>query len=140
LALILFWPYGPINAPNSAPFILFADPDFMAERAHELGLQVTLHICEPEEAAGFFHHALPISPLTTTVAQCCGLALSDNAGAVVDSLEKAVQSVLKTNVVLWSLRLSKKRHFMKRVLTLKDILTIYRIRPCSFGKSHAEPL
>src|ERR1041384_5658375 len=45
------------------PFYLLADPDFVAERARLLGLNIPLRVLAPEDAADAFTAALPVVPL-----------------------------------------------------------------------------
>src|SRR5207253_10951392 len=46
------------------PFYLLADPDFIADRAHSLGLNIPLRVVEAENASATFASALPVVPLT----------------------------------------------------------------------------
>ena len=42
------------------PFYILADPDILARRAAQLGLDVPIAVVEPEDAARAFAHALPV--------------------------------------------------------------------------------
>ena len=45
-------------------FYLLADPDFLARRAQQLGLNVPLRVVEPDAAAKTFSDALPVVALS----------------------------------------------------------------------------
>jgi 4-hydroxythreonine-4-phosphate dehydrogenase len=76
------------------PFLLFADPDAVAERARSLGLMVPL---EPRagmsEAADVFATALPLRPVPLATPARPGSPDTANAAAVIASIEQAVEAV-----------------------------------------------
>ncbi len=75
-------------------FALLADPDLMARRARETGLDVPLaSIARIDEAPAHFDTALPILPVTGAVAAQAGRPDPAYAGAVLASIEQAVALV-----------------------------------------------
>jgi 4-hydroxythreonine-4-phosphate dehydrogenase len=75
------------------PFIVYGDPAFFSQRATELGIALPLQECDPGEAGKTFQKALPVCPLENPVRARPGQASSDNAPAVLESLERAVHSL-----------------------------------------------
>src|SRR3954466_12392248 len=75
------------------PFYLLADPDFVAERARVIGLQVPLRVVEPEDAARAFATALPVVPLAEMVTAEPGRPDASSAPAAIASIRRAVADV-----------------------------------------------
>jgi 4-hydroxythreonine-4-phosphate dehydrogenase len=75
------------------PFYLLADPDFIADRARQLGLDCPIESVEPRDAAAVFDAALPVVPLQTVVTAEPGRADPANATAVVEAIARAVGDV-----------------------------------------------
>ena len=76
------------------PFVLVGDPDVLAARALLLGLAVRIEIvADPREAAACFAEALPVLPLAVARAVVPGRPDEANAGAVQQSIERAVALV-----------------------------------------------
>jgi len=77
------------------PFVLFADLDALAERAHSLGLRVPiLAIKELAEAAETFATALPVRPVPLPARPHPGVPDPANAPAVIAAIEEATQAVV----------------------------------------------
>jgi len=64
------------------PFYLLADPDFLARRAQQLGLDVPLCVVEPDAAAKTFATALPVVALAERVT--AGLVAAERDDRPVD--------------------------------------------------------
>src|SRR5215210_5703741 len=75
------------------PFYLLADPEFVARRAHHLGLDIPLRVVEPEDAARAFAAALPIVALDEKVTTEPGRPDASSAPAAVASIRRAVADV-----------------------------------------------
>jgi 4-hydroxythreonine-4-phosphate dehydrogenase len=75
------------------PFYLLADPEFVAPRAHYLGLDVPVRIVEPEDAAAAFATALPVVPLAEKVTAKPGHPDASSAPAAIASIRRAVADV-----------------------------------------------
>ena len=76
------------------PFVLFADPDAVAERARSLGLMVPLETrAGISEAADVFATALPLRPVALATPARPGSPDTANAAAVIASIEQAVEAV-----------------------------------------------
>ncbi len=74
-------------------FHVVGDPDLLARRAHRLGLDVPVRRVAPEAAAEVFATALPVVDLGRPVAGEPGRLTPADAGAVVASIERAVEEV-----------------------------------------------
>ncbi|KQO75365.1 4-hydroxythreonine-4-phosphate dehydrogenase PdxA [Rhizobium sp. Leaf262] len=72
------------------PFILLGDPDVIASRANLLGIDVSLHICEPEDAASAFADALPVLPIPVGFEVQAGQPHVGAALATIKAIETAV--------------------------------------------------
>jgi len=82
-------------AERIPPFVLLGDPDVLAARANRLGLSVRIEtVADPRETAGRFGEALPVLPLTVASPVVQGRPDAANAGAVQQSIERAVSLVL----------------------------------------------
>src|SRR5215213_8611854 len=75
------------------PFYLLADPEFVARRAHHLGLVIPLRVVEPEDAARAFARALPVVPLAEKVTAEPGQPDASSAPAAIASIRRAVAHV-----------------------------------------------
>lgn len=76
------------------PFVMFACPDLMADRAVALGVEAPVVAVESvEEACARFSDALPVIPVELDVPATPGLPDPANGGAVITSIEKAVVAV-----------------------------------------------
>ncbi len=75
------------------PFYLLADPDFVAERARLLGLNVPLRVASAEDAADAFAAALPVVALAESVTAKPGRPDATSAPAAVTSIRRAVDDV-----------------------------------------------
>src|SRR5215831_2738459 len=68
-------------------FVVYGDPDVLAERAHTLGLEVPIQtLASPAEAADVFADALPVWPIQVS-------ALGGEDRAIVAAIEAAVAAV-----------------------------------------------
>ena len=76
-----------------SPFYLLADPEFVARRAHHLGLQIPLRVVEPEDAADAFAAALPVVALSEQVTAEPSRPDATSAPAAIASIRRAVADV-----------------------------------------------
>jgi len=68
-------------------FIIYGDPDLLAQRARTLGLEVPIKtLTDPAEAGSVFAHALPVWPVQAS-------AMGDEDRAIVAAIEAAVAAV-----------------------------------------------
>lgn len=74
-------------------FHVVGDPDLLVRRALALGLDVPIRRVAPEETADVFATALPVVDLGLSVAGKPGRLTPADAGAVVASIERAVEEV-----------------------------------------------
>jgi 4-hydroxythreonine-4-phosphate dehydrogenase len=70
-----------------------ADPDFIADRAHSLGLNIPLRVVEAENASATFASALPVVPLTEKVTSKPGKPDASSAPAAIAAIRRAVDDV-----------------------------------------------
>jgi len=75
------------------PFYLLADPDFLARRAQQLGLDVPLCVVEPDAAAKTFPTALPVVALAERVTAEPGQPDQSSGPAAIASIRRAVADV-----------------------------------------------
>ena len=75
-------------------FYLIADPEFIRQRARVLGVDVTLSVVTPAQAAKTFPRALPIVALDTSVTASPGAPDASSAPAAIASIRRAVADVL----------------------------------------------
>ncbi len=76
------------------PFVLFGDPDVMAQRASQLGLDTSVKtVATPAEASAVFATHLPVVPVPCAAPVVAGQPDVANAAAVIASIEAAVKSV-----------------------------------------------
>ena len=75
------------------PFYLLADPDFLARRAQQLGLDVPLCVVEPDAAARTFATALPVVALAERVTAEPGQPDQSSGPAAIASIRRAVADV-----------------------------------------------
>ncbi len=78
-----------------APFVLFADPETVAERAHALRLSVPVEVVATlNEAEHVFSKALPVLTVALSVRSRPGAPDPANAAAVIASIERATEAVV----------------------------------------------
>ena len=77
-----------------APFYVIGDPDFLAQRARRLDLDVPIKLVEPEDTAKAFATHLPVVALDTPVTAHPGIPDASSAPAAVASIERAAGDVL----------------------------------------------
>jgi 4-hydroxythreonine-4-phosphate dehydrogenase len=83
------------NISAVPPFVLFADPDAIAPRAAALGLEIPIEIIDSlAHAGGTFAKALPVCPVRLASRAVPGRPDSANAGAVIRSIEAALEAVV----------------------------------------------
>jgi 4-hydroxythreonine-4-phosphate dehydrogenase len=76
------------------PFYLLGDPPFLAQRAHELGLDIPLAVGNPSDAAAAFVTALPVVDIGVTVTARPGRPDASSAPAAIAAIRRAVDDVL----------------------------------------------
>jgi len=76
------------------PFYLVGDPDFVRDRARQLGSEIALSVVTPAQAAEIFPRALPIVPLQMPVTATPGKPDGSSAPAAIASIRRAVSDVL----------------------------------------------
>jgi 4-hydroxythreonine-4-phosphate dehydrogenase len=76
------------------PFYLVGDPDFIRDRARQLGSEIALNIATPAQATEIFPRALPIVPLQMSVTAPPGKPDVSSAPAAIASIRRAVSDVL----------------------------------------------
>lgn len=81
------------RAESLPPFYVIGDPALHARRARALGLTVAIEVATPETAAEIFPRALPVVDLGMPVVGEPGQLTDGDAGAVVASIERAVEDV-----------------------------------------------
>lgn len=88
---LLAWLYR--DTARLPPFLLLADPVFVAERARRLGLTIPLATVAPGEAASAFPRALPVVDLGRPVTAAPGLTDATSAPAALAAIDRAVALV-----------------------------------------------
>ena len=78
-------------------FYLIADPEFIRQRARVLGVDVTLSVVTPAQAAKTFARALPIVALDASITASPGAPDASSAPAAIASIRRAVADVLAGN-------------------------------------------
>ena len=79
---------------NLPPFYLLGDRDFLADRAHRLGLAVELADASPEEALSTFARALPVVAAGKPATARPGTPDATSADAALSSIRHAVADVV----------------------------------------------
>jgi len=79
---------------NIPPFYLIADPDFIAQRARQLGFDVPLAPTSPHDAPAGFDRALPIVRLEMKATAAPGKPDESSAPAAIGSIRHAVADAL----------------------------------------------
>jgi len=75
-------------------FYLIADPEFIRQRARQLGIDINLNVVTPGQATETFARALPIVPLEVTTTAAPGAPNATSAPAAIGSIRRAVEDVL----------------------------------------------
>jgi 4-hydroxythreonine-4-phosphate dehydrogenase len=75
-------------------FYLIADPEFVRQRARVLGVDITLSVVTPAQAAKTFPRALPIVALDASITASPGAPDASSAPAAIASIRRAVADVL----------------------------------------------
>lgn len=83
------------RARNAATpvFFVLADPDHLTRLAADLGLNITVKACAPDQAAAHFADSLPVVPLSHKVDARPGRPDPGSAGAILESIDLAVDLV-----------------------------------------------
>ncbi|MCC6737211.1 MAG: 4-hydroxythreonine-4-phosphate dehydrogenase PdxA [Bauldia sp.] len=81
------------DAERVPPFLCLADPALLADRAARLGWDVPLREVAPAAAAKAFATALPVVPLAAPAKAAPGTPRREDAAAVVEAIERAVELV-----------------------------------------------
>ncbi len=77
------------------PFYIVADPQFMAERARLLGLDVAIAAAEPEDAIATFAHSLPVAALDMRITAMPGTPDGSSALAAIAAIKRATADVVE---------------------------------------------
>jgi len=81
------------------PFVLYADPAAVAERARALGIDVELAVSEdPEKGAEAFARRLPVRPVALAVSTVAGRSEMLNAGGIIAAIDLAVADAVAGRV------------------------------------------
>jgi len=75
-------------------FYLIADPEFVRQRARVLGVDITLSVVTPAQAAKTFPRALPIVALDASITASPGAPDASSAPAAIASIRRAVADLL----------------------------------------------
>jgi 4-hydroxythreonine-4-phosphate dehydrogenase len=75
------------------PFYCLADPDLLAARARQIGLDCPIAPVDPAEAVATFDRALPVVQLSAPVAAEPGRLDGSNAQAVIEAIARSVGDV-----------------------------------------------
>ena len=78
-----------------APFFVLASPAVLAAAAQRAGFEAPIIETDPASAAGEFSKGLPIVPLVHAVESAPGRPSAANAAATIESITRAVETVLK---------------------------------------------
>jgi 4-hydroxythreonine-4-phosphate dehydrogenase len=78
---------------HGEPFFVLADPALLRRRARQLDIDVDIAEAEPEQAGGLFGAALPVVPLSVSVAGEPGRPDPADAPATIESIARAVELV-----------------------------------------------
>lgn len=76
------------------PFICIGDPEQLARRARQLGLDVPVEIADPASAASAFPTSLLVVPLRNRLEERPGTPLPGNAAGVIEAIDRAVALTL----------------------------------------------
>ena len=75
---------------GEAPFVLLCDPEWIADVAAMIGIATPIQvIAEPAAASAVFANALPVLPIEKRVEGRPGQPAGQDAGAIIDSIERA---------------------------------------------------
>lgn len=78
------------------PFVLFGDPDALAERAQTLGIAVQVEtVAKPSAADCNLDRAVPVIPVSLPKRAMPGRADPANGSAVIDAIEMATSAVMR---------------------------------------------
>ncbi len=78
------------------PFVMFADPDALSQRARMLGLAVPIKtVADASAAASVFHEALPVVAVELASATKPGMPDTRNGRATIQSIEAATRAVVR---------------------------------------------
>jgi 4-hydroxythreonine-4-phosphate dehydrogenase len=91
LALAIWWKRRDLDTPA---FYLIGEPDFLANRARALGLDVPLAVVTPAQAGAAFARALPVVALGLPVTAAPGKPDATSAPAAIASIRRAVADVM----------------------------------------------
>lgn len=84
------------TARGLPPFVMFADPDALAQRARLLGLDAAIEtVACVQTGASLFHKALPVVRVRLAATAKVGLASAANGPATIASIEQATEAVIK---------------------------------------------
>ncbi|WOC15117.1 4-hydroxythreonine-4-phosphate dehydrogenase PdxA [Pseudochrobactrum sp. MP213Fo] len=76
------------------PFFILGDPVLLNARARQLGLDIPLSVCNPDEAVQRFCHYLPVVPLANRLSDTAGIPQIANAAGIIEAIERATNYVL----------------------------------------------
>ncbi|MES1155103.1 MAG: 4-hydroxythreonine-4-phosphate dehydrogenase PdxA [Pseudorhodoplanes sp.] len=76
-------------------FYIVADPQFIAERAKLLGLDIAITVVEPEDALATFDRSLPVAALDMRITAKPGQPDGSSALAAISAIKRAVSDVFE---------------------------------------------
>jgi 4-hydroxythreonine-4-phosphate dehydrogenase len=80
--------------PELPPFYVLADPQYLAQRAAMLGVDVPIEVVSPGKALDVFARALPVVPLDIAPTASAGVPDGTSAPAAIASIDRAVADVI----------------------------------------------
>ena len=84
------------RAHNKIPaFYILADPQFLAERAKLLNLDIAIAVVNPEDAIATFAHSLPVAALDMRITAKPGQPDGSSALAAIAAIKRAVSDVIE---------------------------------------------
>ncbi len=76
---------------NLPPYVYIGCPDMLAERASTMGIGLRTTIVDPTQPFNFDNHTMPVIPPSHAVNASAGSPNDDDAKAIIESIERAVE-------------------------------------------------
>ncbi|MDH6229953.1 4-hydroxythreonine-4-phosphate dehydrogenase [Mesorhizobium soli] len=80
-------------AANTPAFYILSDPDLLAARARQIGVEVVIETTTPAEASKVFSRALPVVPLAEGLKDTPGQPDPANAPGIIEAINRSVEDV-----------------------------------------------